>query len=29
MLNEENFKRPTTIQEMHERLKYFATPEGW
>ena len=29
MLNKENFKRPTTIQEMHERLKYFATPEGW
>ena len=29
MLNEENFKRPTTIQEMHERLKSFATPEGW
>ena len=29
MLNKENFKRPTTIQEMHERLKFFATPEGW
>jgi len=29
MLNEENFKRPTTIQEMHERFKHFATPEGW
>lgn len=24
-----NFKRPTTIQEMHERFKNFATPEGW
>src|SRR5687767_337203 len=29
MLNEEKFKRPTTIQEMHERFKHFATPEGW
>jgi hypothetical protein len=29
MLNEENFKRPSTIQEMHERFKSFATPEGW
>lgn len=24
-----SFKRPTTIQEMHERLRNFATPEGW
>ena len=23
------FKRPTTIQDMRERLKHFATPEGW
>ena len=22
-------KRPTTIKEMRERLKYFSTPEGW
>ena len=22
-------KRPTTIQEMHERLKFFSTEEGW
>ena len=29
MLNEENFKRPTTIQDMQERFKNFATPEGW
>jgi hypothetical protein len=24
-----NFTRPTSIQEMHERFKHFATPEGW
>lgn len=29
MNKQENYTRPTTIQEMHERLKYFATPEGW
>ncbi len=29
MINKENFKRPTTIQEMHERFKHFATPAGW
>jgi len=23
------FKRPTTVAEMHERLKNFSTPEGW
>ncbi len=22
-------KRPTTIEEMHERMQYFSTPEGW
>jgi aryl sulfotransferase len=26
---QENFTRPRTIQEMHERMKNFATPEGW
>lgn len=25
----QNFKRPTSIREMHERFKHFATPEGW
>jgi hypothetical protein len=25
----QNFKRPTSIAEMHERFKNFATPEGW
>ena len=29
MLNEENFTRPTSIKEMHERFKHFATPAGW
>jgi hypothetical protein len=29
MDNSQTFKRPTSIQEMHERFKYFATPEGW
>lgn len=29
MDNPNNFKRPTSIQEMHERFKHFATPEGW
>jgi len=26
---QENYTRPTTIQDMHERMKYFATDEGW
>jgi hypothetical protein len=26
---QENHKRPTTVQDMQERLKNFATPEGW
>jgi len=26
---QENYTRPTTIQEMRERMKNFATPEGW
>jgi hypothetical protein len=25
----ESYSRPTTIQEMHERMNYFSTPEGW
>ena len=29
MDNPQNFRRPTSIQEMHERFKHFATPEGW
>lgn len=29
MDNPNNFKRPASIQEMHERFKHFATPEGW
>ena len=29
MDNPQTFKRPTSIQEMHERFKHFATPEGW
>src|SRR5919106_3982256 len=29
MDNSQTFKRPTSIQEMHERMKDFATPEGW
>ena len=29
MDNPQNFKRPTSIPEMHERFKNFATPEGW
>jgi len=29
MSNQENYTRPTTIQEMHERMKNFSTPEGW
>jgi len=26
---QENHKRPTTVQDMQERFKNFATPEGW
>ena len=29
MRQQENYTRPTTIEEMHERMKAFATPEGW
>ncbi|HEU0291966.1 MAG TPA: sulfotransferase domain-containing protein [Anaerolineales bacterium] len=29
MAVQESFKRPTTIQEMHDRMKHFATEEGW
>ena len=29
MSEETNYTRPTTIQEMHERAKYFSTEEGW
>jgi hypothetical protein len=29
MNNAETFTRPTTIEEMHNRLKYFASEEGW
>lgn len=29
VMDQSDFKRPTTIQEMHERFEYFATPEGW
>jgi hypothetical protein len=29
MSRQETYTRPTTIQEMHERMKSFATPEGW
>ncbi len=29
MTEHENFKRPTTIQEMLERMENFSTPEGW
>ena len=29
MDNPQNFKRPTSIAEMQERFKHFATPEGW
>ena len=29
MNDQENFTRPTSIREMHERFKYFATPEWW
>jgi len=29
MSTQENFTRPTTIAEMHERMKNFATSEGW
>lgn len=29
MTNQKNFKRPTSIKEMHERMQNFATSEGW
>jgi len=29
MNNHMNFKRPTSIEEMHECMKNFSTPEGW
>ena len=29
MSDQENYKRPTTVQEMQECLKNFATDEGW
>jgi hypothetical protein len=29
MSQQETYTRPTTIQEMHERMKYFSTEEGW
>jgi hypothetical protein len=29
MQNPKNFRRPTSIKEMHERFENFATPEGW
>ena len=29
MDNPQHFKRPTSIKEMQERFKYFATSEGW
>lgn len=29
MENPKNFKRPTSVKEMHERFENFATPEGW
>ena len=29
MSQREIHTRPTSIQEMHERMKHFATPEGW
>jgi hypothetical protein len=29
MSQQENYTRPTTIEEVHERMKDLATPEGW
>jgi hypothetical protein len=29
MENPKNFRRPTSVKEMHERFENFATPEGW
>jgi hypothetical protein len=29
MSTQEKFTRPTSIAEMHERMQYFATDEGW
>ena len=28
-MNHKNFKRPRTIKEMHDRMKDFATADGW
>jgi hypothetical protein len=28
-MNQNNFTRPKSIKEMHERMKYFATEDGW
>ena len=28
-MNQKTFKRPTSIQEMHERMENFSTKEGW
>ena len=29
MTDQETYSRPSSIQEMHERMKFFATDEGW
>jgi hypothetical protein len=29
MSQQDRYTRPTTIRDMHERMKNFATPEGW
>lgn len=29
MNNAETFTRPTTLEEMHKRMKYFSSDEGW
>ena len=29
MPDEENFTRPTTLEEMHKRMAFFSTEEGW
>ena len=29
MEHPKNFRRPTSVKEMHERFENFATPEGW
>jgi hypothetical protein len=28
-MDQSSFKRPTSVAEMHKRMQYFATPEGW